>query len=122
MNARAAAMPSKTLRLLVVDDHELARAGLVSILESEPGFDVVGTAAAAGRRCSLRASSNRMSCSWISACRTSMAFEQHERSRRRVQLRPSSWSRSLRTRTTFWKPCARARRVIFSRTLPSRRS
>lgn len=38
-----------TVRLLVVDDHELARAGLVSILESEPGFEVVGTAES-GRR------------------------------------------------------------------------
>ena len=34
----------RTVRLMVVDDHELARAGLVSILESENGFEVVGTA------------------------------------------------------------------------------
>jgi DNA-binding NarL/FixJ family response regulator len=46
---RAAAQRPTPLRLLVADDHELARAGLVSILESEPGFEVVGTAAS-GRK------------------------------------------------------------------------
>jgi DNA-binding NarL/FixJ family response regulator len=44
MKTRSTAARVESLRLLVVDDHELARAGLVSILESEPGFEVVGTA------------------------------------------------------------------------------
>lgn len=36
-----------TARILVVDDHELLREGVVSTLESEPDFDVVGQAASA---------------------------------------------------------------------------
>jgi DNA-binding NarL/FixJ family response regulator len=34
-----------SLRLLVVDDHPVVRAGLVAMLGEEPGFDVVGEAA-----------------------------------------------------------------------------
>jgi len=34
-----------TVRVLVVDDHELLRAGLVTVLESDPGLAVVGQAA-----------------------------------------------------------------------------
>jgi DNA-binding NarL/FixJ family response regulator len=49
MTAPAVAPNESSIRLMVVDDHELARAGLVSILESEPGFQVIGTAAS-GRR------------------------------------------------------------------------
>ncbi|MFN0074685.1 MAG: response regulator [Chloroflexota bacterium] len=49
MATRLTSQHVETIRLLVVDDHELARAGLVSILESEPGFDVIGTAES-GRR------------------------------------------------------------------------
>jgi DNA-binding NarL/FixJ family response regulator len=49
LTARAAAPRQAPIRLMVVDDHEVARAGLVSILASEPGFEVVGTAAS-GRK------------------------------------------------------------------------
>jgi DNA-binding NarL/FixJ family response regulator len=38
-------VPSVTLRLLVVDDHPVVRAGLVAMLGEEPDFDVVGEAA-----------------------------------------------------------------------------
>ena len=33
-----------TIRLVVADDQDLVRAGLCAVLESEPGFDVVGAA------------------------------------------------------------------------------
>jgi two-component system, NarL family, response regulator DevR len=36
--------PSKELRLLVVDDHEVVRQGLVALLDRKPGFQVVGEA------------------------------------------------------------------------------
>jgi DNA-binding NarL/FixJ family response regulator len=36
--------PVKTLRLLVVDDHEVVRQGLVSLLDRRPGFQVVAEA------------------------------------------------------------------------------
>ncbi len=39
---------SAPIRLLVVDDHTLFRRGLVALLASEPGFEVVGEAADAG--------------------------------------------------------------------------
>jgi DNA-binding NarL/FixJ family response regulator len=36
-----------TLRLLLVDDHQVVRVGLRALLEGEPGFEVVGEAATA---------------------------------------------------------------------------
>jgi DNA-binding NarL/FixJ family response regulator len=36
--------PSSPLRLLVVDDHEVVRQGLVSLFDRRPGFQVVGEA------------------------------------------------------------------------------
>jgi DNA-binding NarL/FixJ family response regulator len=38
------ATPAKLHRLLVVDDHEVVREGLVSMLDRRPGFQVVGEA------------------------------------------------------------------------------
>ncbi|WP_264925358.1 response regulator transcription factor, partial [Streptomyces sp. A012304] len=32
----------KTLRILIVDDHTVVRAGLRALLEGEPGLDVIG--------------------------------------------------------------------------------
>ena len=37
-------MPMKAIRLLLVDDHPLFRKGLASLLEKEPGFEIVGEA------------------------------------------------------------------------------
>jgi two-component system response regulator DevR len=36
--------PARTLRLLVVDDHEVVRQGLVALLDRRPGFQVVAQA------------------------------------------------------------------------------
>ena len=36
--------PARTLRLLVVDDHEVVRQGLVALLDRRPGFQVVAEA------------------------------------------------------------------------------
>jgi DNA-binding NarL/FixJ family response regulator len=38
------AQDSRPVRVLVADDHQIFRAGLCKLLESEPGFDVVGEA------------------------------------------------------------------------------
>jgi len=38
-------MTSNAHRILIVDDHTIMRDGLQSLIDSEPGFDVVGTAA-----------------------------------------------------------------------------
>jgi two-component system, NarL family, response regulator DevR len=40
----ADAGPARSLRLLVVDDHEIVRQGLVSLLDRRPGFEVVAQA------------------------------------------------------------------------------
>jgi DNA-binding NarL/FixJ family response regulator len=39
------AQPTKTLRLLIVDDHEVVRQGLVALLDRRAGFQVVAEAA-----------------------------------------------------------------------------
>lgn len=36
------AAPATTVRILIVDDHAVVRAGLLALLEGEPGFAVVG--------------------------------------------------------------------------------
>ena len=40
----AESSPARTLRLLVVDDHEVVRQGLVALLDRRPGFQVVAEA------------------------------------------------------------------------------
>jgi len=37
-------MPEQPLRIVICDDHELVRVGLRSLLEAEPGYEVVGEA------------------------------------------------------------------------------
>lgn len=37
-------LPDKVIRLLVVDDHPVVRAGMIAMLSEEPGLDVVGQA------------------------------------------------------------------------------
>jgi two-component system, NarL family, response regulator DevR len=39
-----APIPAQKVRVLIVDDHELVRAGLRTVLQSEPDFDIVGEA------------------------------------------------------------------------------
>jgi len=36
---------SKSIRILIADDHTLVRAGMRALLESEPGMEVIGEAA-----------------------------------------------------------------------------
>ncbi len=47
MTFERAAEPARPLRLLVVDDHEVVRQGLVAMLARRPGFQVVAEAATA---------------------------------------------------------------------------
>src|SRR5712691_11653080 len=44
-DARAAAQPSRRARVVIADDHELARLGLRTMLVPEPDLEVVGEAA-----------------------------------------------------------------------------
>ncbi|MFE5794137.1 response regulator [Streptomyces sp. NPDC056503] len=46
---------STTIRLLLADDHPVVRAGLRAVLDTEPGFTVVGEAATAERAVELAA-------------------------------------------------------------------
>ena len=46
---------SRTLRLLVVDDHEVVREGLVAMLDRRPGFSVVGQAGTVAEAVALAA-------------------------------------------------------------------
>jgi DNA-binding NarL/FixJ family response regulator len=46
---------TKPIRVLVVDDHMIVRSGIRHVLESEPGFEVVGEAANATEALSLTA-------------------------------------------------------------------
>jgi DNA-binding NarL/FixJ family response regulator len=46
----------EAIRVLVVDDHEVVRRGLLAFLESEPDIDVVGEAAGGAQALDLRAS------------------------------------------------------------------
>ena len=47
--------PPRTLRLLVVDDHEVVRRGLVSLLDRRAGFEVVAQAGSVAESISLAA-------------------------------------------------------------------
>ena len=53
-----------TLRLLVVDDHPVVRAGLVAMLGEEPDFEVVGEAANGSEAVARAAGFTRTSSSW----------------------------------------------------------
>src|SRR5437870_3855055 len=46
MDARTTAMATETLRVLLVDDHEIVRRGLRAVL-TEPGVEIVGEAGTA---------------------------------------------------------------------------
>jgi len=46
-------------RIMLVDDHEVVRLGLKSLLERHPQFDVIGEAASARRRLKKRTRSSR---------------------------------------------------------------
>jgi DNA-binding NarL/FixJ family response regulator len=56
------------IRIVLADDHALVRAGMKSLLESAEGFEVVGEASTAVRRCASRKRSSRMSPSSTSRC------------------------------------------------------
>ncbi len=49
MNEPEAAATPRPLRLLVVDDHEVVRQGLVALLERRPGFEIVAEAGTAAQ-------------------------------------------------------------------------
>jgi DNA-binding NarL/FixJ family response regulator len=49
MNDPEAAATPRPLRLLVVDDHEVVRQGLVALLERRPGFEIVAEAGTAAQ-------------------------------------------------------------------------
>jgi DNA-binding NarL/FixJ family response regulator len=46
------------IRLLIVDDHPVVRAGLVGMLSDEPGFDVVGEASDGGQAARIAAATH----------------------------------------------------------------
>ena len=50
--------PDRTLRILVVDDHDIVRQGIAALLERQPGYDVV---AQAGTAADAVAAANRFS-------------------------------------------------------------
>jgi NarL family two-component system response regulator LiaR len=41
----SSSLPSETIRVLVVDDHAIVRKGIIAMLETEPGLEVVGECA-----------------------------------------------------------------------------
>ena len=49
-------MTEETIRVLVVDDHAIVRTGIRHVLESEPGFEVVGEASTGAQALELAAS------------------------------------------------------------------
>ena len=54
--------PVRSGRVIIADDHELARLGLRTMLEPEPDLEVVGEAATGARRWRCRASCSRTWC------------------------------------------------------------
>ena len=61
---RAGADPAggMSIRVLLVDDHALARTGFRMVLDTEPDIEVVGEAATAARRSTAPAASRPTSC------------------------------------------------------------
>jgi hypothetical protein len=59
-------------RIIIADDHELARLGLRTMLEPEPDLEVIGEAATGREAVALSSQLSRTWCSWTSACLTWM--------------------------------------------------
>ena len=58
----------KSLRILVVDDHEMFREQVCVLLRRQPGFEVICEAANGLEGVSRARSVSRMSLFWISVC------------------------------------------------------
>ena len=56
---RLARRPTRPIRIVVADDHEVVRAGFAALLDTQPDFTVVGTARDGGQPCGPAADSAR---------------------------------------------------------------
>lgn len=63
-----------TIRVVVADDQDLVRTGLVMILGSQPGIEVVGELLMGPGHSTWRPGCVPMSSSWTSRCPGSMAW------------------------------------------------
>ena len=71
------------IRVLIADDHELARGGVRGMLAADPDFEIVGEAADGAEAVEqARQAPARTSCSWTSACRGSTGSRRPAGSRR----------------------------------------
>ena len=61
---------AKGLRVLVVDDHPLFRFGVCTLLDAEPGIEIVGEAASGATRSAPPSRCARTSWSWTCTCPT----------------------------------------------------
>jgi DNA-binding NarL/FixJ family response regulator len=55
--------------VLIADDDDLMRAGLIELLSGDPSIQIAGEAATGRKPSNERAGSTPTSCSWTSACR-----------------------------------------------------
>ena len=57
------------IRVVVADDQALVRAGLATLLDSQPGLTVVGQAGDGEEAVRLAREAQPDACSWMSGCR-----------------------------------------------------
>ena len=61
-------MPARKIRVLIVDDSAVSRASLAHELESDPAFEVVGSAHSGAQAIEALESSQPDIVTWISTC------------------------------------------------------
>jgi len=66
--------PSRQMRVLIVDDHELVRVGMPTLLSTDPEIEVLGETTTGAEAIAMARKNNRIWCSLTRTCPTLAAL------------------------------------------------